>query len=127
MAPMAGLKQLLRDSATKARLLLETNLDLLLVCCPSRLSEPSASRRLHQAIIMTFYVAAVMMADMGRYLKFTMGAREGRPRSRRHSFMSIGVVAADPRVLHENAVRNAFVQLPRTPPASRGLGWGEEI
>ena len=49
------------------------------------------------------------------------GAREGRPRSRRHSFMSIGVVVADPRVLHENAVRNVFVQLPRTSPASRSL------
>ena len=40
--------------------------------------------------------------------------------------MSIGVVVADPRVLHENAVRNAFVQLPRTRPASRGPGWGKK-
>ena len=68
-----------------------------------------------------------MMADMGRYLKFTMGAREGRPRSQRRNFLSIGMVVADPRVLHENAVRNVFVQLPRTPPASRGLGYREQI
>ena len=31
------------------------------------------------------------------------------------------MVVADPRVLHENAVRNVFVQLPRTSPASRSL------
>ena len=79
MAPMAGLKQLLRDSATQARLLLETSLDLLLVCCPSRLSEPSASRRLHQANILTFLFTAVMMAYMGMYRKFTMGARGRGP------------------------------------------------